>query len=190
MKTAILCRTNAPLVACAFDLIKIGRGIKVRIVGRDIARRLKELVGEILDYRRNSPINEFMSLLDAWIGDIHDKYGDKEKHESFVAECNDYYGCLQAICSNCQDAEDVYKTIDEFFVDSDEISETDNSIILSSGHRAKGLEWDRCVILRPDLMPHPGAKTKADKQQEEHLRYVMFTRPKVELIVCHDMEPS
>ena len=189
MKTAILCRTNAPLVTCAFDLIKKGRGIKVRIVGRDVAKKLKELVGEVLDYRRNSPIDEFLMLLDSWITEIHDKYGDKEKHEDFVAECDDYFGCLKAICTNGSDAEGVYKTIDEFFVDSDEISDTDDSVILATGHRAKGLEWDRCVVLRPDLMPHPGAKTEADLKQEQHLQYVIFARTKVELIICHDREP-
>jgi hypothetical protein len=189
MKTAILCRTNAPLVACAFDLIKKGRGIKVRIVGRDVAKKLKELVGEVLDYRRNSPIEEFLVLLDGWIGDIHDRFGDNEKHENFVAECDDYYGCLKAICTNCKDAECVYKTIDSFFIDSDEISDKDDSIILCSGHRSKGLEWDRVVVLRPDLMPHPGARTEADQRQEQHLEYVILTRGKEELIICHDTEP-
>lgn len=189
MKTAILCRTNAPLVSCAFDLIKKGRGIKVRIVGRDVAKKLKELVGEILEYRRNCQIGEFIDLLEGWIASINEKYADKEKYEDFVAECNDYFGCLKAICTNCEDAEGVYKTIDTFFVDSEEISDNDDSIILSTGHRAKGLEWDRCVVLRPDLMPHPGAKTEADRKQERHLEYVIFTRPKVELIICHDREP-
>jgi hypothetical protein len=188
MKTAILCRTNAPLVTAAFDLIKKGRSIKVRIIGRDVAKKLKDLCGEILDYRRNADIEEFLGLLDAWIVAIRAKYTD-EKHEDFVAECEDYHGCLKAICHNCNDAKCVYATIDTYFVDSDEVADSDDSIILCSGHRAKGLEWDRVIWLRPDLMPHPGAKTPADLKQEDHLIYILPTRAKKELIICHDKQP-
>lgn len=192
MKTAILCRTNAPLVACAFDLIRMGRGkVRVRLVGRDIAKKLKEVVGDVLESRRNCEIEEFRILLEGWISSIHDRYGDKDTHEDFVAECDDLYGCVSAICQNCEDAEGVYKTIDEFFIDSDEISEKDEStIILCSGHRAKGLEWDRVIVLRPDLMPHPGAKTDADRQQEQNLEYVIYTRAKKTLVVCWDRKPE
>lgn len=190
MKTAILCRTNAPLVTCAFDLIKKGRGLKVRIVGKDVAKKLKELVGEVLDYRKNCTIAEFDILLDGWIKEIHAKFGDDDKHEDFVAECDDYFGCLKAISANCTDAKCIYTTIDQYFIDSDDISDKDDSIILCSGHRSKGLEWDRTIILRPDLMPHPGAKSEADRKQEAHLEYVMKTRGKKELIVCHDRQPD
>ena len=189
MKTAILCRTNAPLVTCAFDLIKKGRGIKVRMIGKDIAKALKELCGEVMDYRRNCDIEEFLILLDGWIGDIHDKYGDNDKYEDLVAEADDNYGCLKALSYECDDANSLYRKIDTFFVDSDEIADNDDSVILCSGHRSKGLEWDRVVILRPDLLPHPGAKTEADRKQESHLEYVMKTRGRIDLIVCHDMEP-
>ena len=188
MKTAILCRTNSPLVSCAFDLIK--RGIKVRMVGKDIAKKMKELVGEIIDHRRFCDAAEFFILLDGWIKEIHAKYGENDKYETFVAECDDYYACLVAIGANCPDADAIYKTIDTFFIDSDEAADEDDSVILCSGHRSKGLEWDRVVILRADLLPHPAAKTEADMKQEDHLEYVLKTRAKYELIVCHDREPQ
>ena len=127
--------------------------------------------------------------LNGWIKEIHERYADNEEHETFVSECDDYYGCLKAIGQNCKDAAEMYVMIDTFFVDSDEISDTDDSVVLSSGHRAKGLEWDRVVILRNDLMPHPGAKREADRKQEEHLKYVLLTRAKKELIISCDKEP-
>lgn len=188
MKTAILCRTNAPLITCAFDLIK--RGVKVRVVGKDIATKLKEVVGEVLDTLRNCEIAEFLILLDGWISDIHDKFGDNDKHEAYVAECDDYYACVKVMGENVDDAAGVYTTIDTFFVDNDEIAAEDDSVLLCSGHRSKGLEFDRVVILRPDLMPHPGARTEADLQQEANLEYVMKTRAMKEMIVCHDSAPQ
>lgn len=186
MKTAFLCRTNAPLVKCAFSLIKKGRGIKVRMVGRDIAKKLKELIGEVLDYRNNASIPDFINLLNDWILSMRAKYIDKEGFEGLLAECEDLYDCLLAITGQAKDALDMHVVLDSFFVDSDEIANNDDSVILYSGHRAKGLEWDRVVVLRPDLMPHPCAKLPADIEQEEHLKYVILTRAKKELIICHD----
>lgn len=194
MRTAILCRTNSPLVTCAFDLIK--RGLRVRLVGKDVAKDLKELVAEVLEHRRNAPIEEFNLLLQGWIRDIHERYGEKEKYEAFVAECDDKASCLAVIAENCKDAKCVLARIDEFFVDSDEVAEQDErTVVLCSGHRAKGLEWDRVVILRPDLLPHPAAESEEDLEQEEHIKYVMFTRVygfdrEGELWLCDDKRPA
>ena len=51
-------------------------------------------------------------------------------------------------------------------------------MITSTIHKAKGLEKDNIWILRPELMPHPMAKSAADKQQEINLCYVAITRAK------------
>lgn len=192
MKTAVLCRTKAPLVTCAFDLIKLGRGIKVKILGRDTARILINLVGEVLDYRRNCSINEFEILLDAWLDEIHNRYGDNEKYESILAEHNDNHSCLKAICIPCKDAKDVIDTINEYFCDEDDddVQGNENIVVFANGHKSKGLEWDRVILLRPDLCPHPAAETEDDLAQEEHLLYVMGSRGKEEFYVCHDTRPD
>lgn len=193
MRTAILCRTNAPLVTCAFDLIK--RGLRVRIVGKDIAKELIDLVAEVLEYRRNCPVAEFMNLLEGWLRDIHDRFGDKEDKEKFVVECEDCYACLHVIAENCDDSKCIIARINEFFVDSDEAAEADEkTVVLCSGHRSKGLEWDRVVILRPDLLPHPAAESSEELAQEENLKYIMYTRVygydrPGELIFCDDQRP-
>jgi superfamily I DNA/RNA helicase len=54
--------------------------------------------------------------------------------------------------------------------------------LLSSVHRAKGLEAKRVFILRPDLMPHPKAKSAWEKGQEANLEYVAITRAIEELV--------
>jgi len=194
MRTAVLCRTNSPLVTCAFDLIK--RGIKVRLVGKDVAKELTELVVEVLEHRINAPIEEFLLLLEGWMREIYRRFGEKEDKEHFVAECEDRYSCLQVIAQNCDDARCVLARINEFFVDSDEAAEADDrTVVLCSGHRSKGLEWDRVVILRPDLLPHPAAESPEDQEQEEHIKYVMYTRVygfdrPGQLVICHDRRPE
>lgn len=130
--TAILCRTNAPLVECAFDLIK--RHVKIKIVGRDIAKKLKETIGEVVGHRRYCDINEFEEMLNAWLENIVRKYGKVEHKQNFVAECTDLYGCLIAISKNCDDIKCLYSTIDQFFIDGDDEVEED-CVLLCSGHQ-------------------------------------------------------
>lgn len=192
MQTAILCRTNAPLVKCAFDLIRKGRGVKIKIIGRDIAKVLKDLVGEVLDYRRNCGIDEFKILLDGWINAIRISCEDEEsdKSEEYLAECEDQYGCLVTIADQAEDAKGVLDIIDSYFSDGEELEDDENTVILASGHRSKGLEFDRVIWIRPDLCPHPSAETEADRAQEEHLLYILATRAKRELWICNDSRPA
>jgi superfamily I DNA/RNA helicase len=55
-------------------------------------------------------------------------------------------------------------------------------IVLSTIHKAKGLEADKVYILMPSLMPSVYALTDRDLQQEYNLMYVARTRAKKELI--------
>jgi superfamily I DNA/RNA helicase len=52
----------------------------------------------------------------------------------------------------------------------------ENTLCLSSIHKAKGREWDNVVIYRKDLMPSPWARKKWARQQESNLDYVARTR--------------
>jgi superfamily I DNA/RNA helicase len=190
LKTAIVCRTNSPLVKCLFDLIK--RRVKARLVGRDVAKSLKDTIGEVLDYRRNCPIAEFIILLDSWIDNIREKFKDKEGHENFVSESEDLHACLKVMSEQANDAKSLYNVVDTYIIDEDSFDEklAETTIVLCSGHRAKGLEWDRVVVLRDDLMPHPNAETEQEIRQEEHIKYVAYTRPMEQLWVCSDKRPD
>lgn len=57
--------------------------------------------------------------------------------------------------------------------------------MLSTIHKAKGLEAERVFILKPDLMPHPKAKRGWEIDQENNLRYVAITRSKRELYLVN-----
>ena len=188
-KTAILCRTNAPLVKCAFALIRKGRGIKVKIVGKDVGIALKETIREIAGFRSNPNTRQFNEMLDRWIQDIFDRFGANESKEAYVSECSDIYGCLQAIAMQCNNVNQIYSTIDSYFVESDSLDDDPSVIIFASGHRSKGLEWDRVIWLRIDLCPHNSAKNAADLKQEDHLMYILPTRAKEELWICGDKDP-
>jgi ATP-dependent exoDNAse (exonuclease V) beta subunit len=53
-----------------------------------------------------------------------------------------------------------------------------DGVCLSTIHKAKGLESDNVYILCPSLMPSKYAKKDWEKQAEENLIYVAFTRAK------------
>ncbi len=51
-------------------------------------------------------------------------------------------------------------------------------IVLSSVHRAKGLEAERVCIYKPSLLPFPKATMPWEIAQEMNLKYVAYTRSK------------
>lgn len=57
----------------------------------------------------------------------------------------------------------------------------ERSIVLSTVHRAKGLEAARVFILEPDLLPHPKAASPQALAAERCVQFVAYTRSKREL---------
>ncbi len=69
-----------------------------------------------------------------------------------------------------------------------EAGEEGESIVLSTVHRAKGLEWSRVFILGLTDGSFPSARSMGDLAQEEEERrvfYVALTRAKDELYLCY-----
>ena len=60
--------------------------------------------------------------------------------------------------------------------------------VLSTIHRAKGLEANRVFILQPDLLRRPRGRAAWQMEQEHNLHYVALTRSKNTLIFVE--EPS
>lgn len=161
----VICRVNADLVPLAFSLIQ--RGVKATIRGRDIGRSIVTLV-------RKTRANDLPSMLSA----IHDwqvKQVDKlmrfEK-KSQIQLVYDKVSTIEALADNCNTVADLINACEAMF------SDEKNGVTLSSIHKAKGLEADNVFILRPDLLPHPMAKTSTDLRQESNLEYVGITRAK------------
>ena len=67
-------------------------------------------------------------------------------------------------------------TIDTIFTDDLK------GIVLSTIHKAKGLEANRVFIIRPDLLPLPQCRKGWEFIQEKNLEYVAITRAKKDLI--------
>ena len=87
----------------------------------------------------------------------------------------DKVGVLDFFGKISKNLADMRKKIRQVFRDDIE------GIVLSTVHKAKGLEADRVFIARPDKLPL-SASTKWQADQEINLEYVAITRAKNELI--------
>lgn len=69
---------------------------------------------------------------------------------------------------------------------------SDNSVCLSTIHKAKGLEAERVFVLCNSTMPSSLAKTDMEVQQELNIQYVAYTRPRTVLgfVSESDVPPS
>ena len=192
-KTAIIARTNAVLVTAAFDLIK--RGCQIQIVGKDVAKKLKDTIGDVIETRRRVSIEDFRLLLKGWMDATRTRLDNDasmtdEVKQDILGEAEEMFGCLTVLAENATSIQDVIDKIDKYFIDSSAITDDPDVITLVTGHRAKGDEYERVIVLRSDLYPHPRAKREEDLAQEENCWYVTLTRAIDTLIICNDKRPE
>jgi DNA helicase-2/ATP-dependent DNA helicase PcrA len=164
----VLCRTNAPLVAPAFALIR--RGIKAVIVGRDIGKGLEALIDKM---KADTLVNLLQRLYDYEAEEVA-KLLAAEKRTS-AQTLRDQVETIVAISDGCHSINEVKHKIGQVF------SDTVEGVVFSTVHRAKGLEADRVAILEPHLIPHPMASQDWELDQERNIGYVAMSRAKKEL---------
>lgn len=166
----ILCRTTAPLLEMCYKLI--GSGISAAVKGRDIGKGLVAILTE-LDKRSGGDFERFSDVLREYESHERDKLlrraGDVESQLEALADRVECVSLIRAV-ADVNSYAALSRTIESLFA-SDR-----PSVMLSTIHRAKGLENGRVFILRPDLMPHPMAKQDWSKEQERNLIYVAYTR--------------
>lgn len=200
----VLCRTNAPLVGLAFRMLKAGK--RVNIKGRDIGEGLKSFIKK----SKAKDVSEFL----VWLENYQQVETERISKRKWVdAEAlvtlEDKCMCLRTFSDGAITIKDLYKSIDQVFKGKvcpscqqsyDEKERTcwkckegqfqvklmtPAGTMMSSIHRAKGMEAKRVFIIRPDLMPHKKAKTEWERGQEANLQYVAETRA-IETLVYVD----
>lgn len=170
---AILSRKNAPLVATCLSLIRTGKRARVR--GKDIGRELASLVRK----SGASTVKELLVFLDGWVKDAIDKLPkaeteeDSARVEEAAQKIYDTAETLRSLAEGLTSVSDVLARIEDIFGD-----ETgDGVILLSSVHKAKGLEWNRVFLLEWTM--------RSGSVEEDNIRYVAITRAKSELVFVH-----
>lgn len=161
----VLSRTNAPLVSLCYAWLAAGR--KAVIQGRDIGAGL---VAWIKAHPAAS-VGQLERIVDDWCGKEVKRLTEAERDTQSTI---DKAECLHALCEGCERVEDVIAKCERLFADTSAAG----AILLSSTHRAKGLEAPRVWLLRDTYCRWKGA-------EEENLLYVAITRSKGELIYVY-----
>ena len=171
----ILCRVNAPLVSECFKFLRAGR--KANIQGRDVG------IGLISTIKRMKAenIEKLLWNLDLWLCQEQAKEQRKRNpSEARLIALQDRVECIFCFAEDTKTVEEVVKKIETVFTNDKDKP----GIMLSSIHKAKGLEANRVFLLEPEgaTVPHPMAKTPWQREQEMNLRYVAITRAISELV--------
>lgn len=177
----VLCRTNAPLVSVAYGLI--AQNIPVKVQGREFGQDLAKLIKKLA-----SPYDTVVDLT-ASLGEWRQKEvarltADPTKaisNEAKLQVLADKCDCINALCEGMDTVQQVLDRIFLIFADIEKSTDRSKFVLLSSVHRAKGLEARIVHIIKPELMPHPSAKNDDELVQEMNLKYVAITRAMQEL---------
>jgi superfamily I DNA/RNA helicase len=184
----VLCRLTAPLVKLCIHLIQHGKAARVR--GRDIAKQLTDLIAAVYDFAQQGA---FLQNRSATAEGIYQDFGywldlyqrmqvakleQREGNESRIQSLQDriaavlvWYESYAAGSVNALKAK-----IEELFSD-DKVP-----IMLSTVHRAKGLENRRVMLLKPHKLPLEwNGQHEWQRVQERNLKYVALTRATEEL---------
>lgn len=164
----ILCRTTAPLISACIKMIR--NKIPARVRGRDIAANLTGIVKKAA--KMNSGVFD-ENALGMWADAETTKILRRKHNESALQAHQDkvagILACWHAFATDtvagfCSEIESLF-------------SDGRASVLLSTVHRAKGLENPRVFILKPELLPLTW-KNQRDWEyvQETNLNYVAITR--------------
>jgi len=167
----VLCRVNAPLIKYAYAFMD--EGIPVTIRGRDLAEGLIALIKKM---QANS-IAELARKIEEYYDREYARFMKQNKADRAHA-LTDRIDTLRALLVQASTVSQLIYQIETLFPRKDSGKP---SVVLSTVHRAKGDEAEKVYILRPDLIPHPKAKTEEQMRGEKCVQYVAYTRAKEEL---------
>lgn len=156
----ILSRYNRPLVDMALYFLK--KSIPARIQGRDIGVSLSGIIKKC----KGKTIKSVYEFIDKWEKSEEERLLGKDKA---LELSKDKAECLRLFAEGCNNVFEVLQAIDRMFVDKG----SNEFIIFSSVHQAKGLESDRIFLFEDTF--------RQSSQQEKNIHYVAITRAKKEL---------
>lgn len=172
---AILSRLNAPLFPLALNLVR--RNIPARIEGRDIG---KQLVGMIRSLKATS-VPQFVEKVEAWLSKQTERLMKAKNAEKKLEQANDIAETLKALAQAASSVRDIEARLDNLFggvyVNAAAAEKVDAKpvVLLSSVHKAKGLEWPNVYLLSETFRQAKGG-------EEANIYYVAVTRAQRELV--------
>ena len=169
VKDAVLSRTNAPLARQCLALLR--KNIPAYFEGRDVGKTLMDLIKNL----GGNTVSEFLINLETWQGiqaaKSSGKFGSKK-----MELVNDQAETLKCLSENIIHMEDLEKKINSLFQDAENVRVP--SVVCSTVHKAKGLEWQNVHLLSETFVSKRRGLTPEDIKEESNIFYVAITRSK------------
>lgn len=170
----ILCRNLKPLIQAYLWLMK--NKIKSKIRGKEIGEGILALISKT----GGKTVDGLLKNLDLEKEHLHNKLKQRgvkkpslhPKMETLMQKIE----VIQCLCEEVDTVKELRNLLSNIF--SDEVK----GILLSTIHKAKGLENDKIFFLAPELIPSKYATQPWQYEQENNLFYVAITRAKTSLI--------
>lgn len=170
----VLCRNLKPLIQTYLWLMK--NKVKSKVKGKDIGEGIIGMINKT----GAKTLRGMWTLLDLQKEKLFNKLKKRGvRHPSLHPKMelfNQRIEVLECLSDEVRNVEELKKLISNIFADDIK------GIMLSTIHKAKGLENDRVFFICPELIPSRYATTEWMLEQELHLKYVAITRAKKELI--------
>lgn len=177
----VICRNTKPLIECFFKLIAQGK--KAYVVGKDLEKGLLNISDSSLAYSKSiveENLDQKLYLLKVDLLDLGIEVPENNpKYIALQEKCE----ILKFILTRCDTGMDLSKKVNEIF------HEDKQAIRLLTIHRSKGMENERVFFIetykKEKLLPSKYAVLDWQKEQENNLLFVAYTRAKKSFIFLH-----
>lgn len=159
----VLCRANAPLVSQCFHILAQGKSAYIR--GRNVGRGLKTLVAK----SKCKDLPSLITYVETWEAkELEKEKAKRNASERRMQTVKDKAACIMSLVQNSEDIKELRKNLDNLFSDGFK----KNAVVLSTIHKAKGLEAKNVFVL--DLPECPVVHPKTPPHRMEEARCVQF----------------
>ena len=100
--------------------------------------------------------------------------GDEVLQSSSYINTKDIYLCVKFLMEDTKSSQEIINKIEKIF-------DKDYDILLTTIHKAKGLEWDRVFVIEPSILKTRKVKKEWQRIEMVNLQYVMYSRALEEL---------
>lgn len=170
LNTLTMCRTNAPLITLA--LLLANKGIPCKLADKDLADKL---IYRLKSFKIKQ-IHQLDAALDEYVRGMQYK-----NNPMLLMMAEDFSEALRQLAGGCTNLTELEVKIKKICTPSNA-----DAHLLSTIHKAKGLEAVTTFVLNPPI-EHPLAnQNKVHMKQETHVHFVGLTRTKQNLFwVCN-----
>jgi len=180
----IICRNNAPIVSQAYKLIR--HRVPVFVKGRDIGKGILTLIESL----KSETVRELNSDLNIWFAQQSAILTENDPdNDDAQQRLEDRFATLMVFIGENSDnkiaslIDDVETVLCVRGNDKSDASAMKGKVVLSTIHKAKGLEADTVFILDEHLLyKMSGDEGSWTHTQEKNLEYVAITRAKNRLV--------